>query len=240
MLTTAGRYSHSRFSTDKLFLLVHKTMASVCDTTIEEMIFLDLSSAEELTKIRDSAEFEKFISESASHSTVPPRNSVNNNTIVEIEIDVTLEHFSLTFKGLTLLFTMSQVKDIIFAGKPPTEEAARRYVTANPSLVKGIQYIYHLVQVRNQKMREWDELDPENEDLERRNENLDALSGHISEENLTLKRTICHEEGFVVYTDDAVNEDKQKAWLRSLARSAMGVLGATLKNGGKENEGHGE
>jgi hypothetical protein len=88
-------------------------------------------------------------------------------------------------------------------------------------------------------MREWDELDSENEeDLRRKYQTLDAVSDHISEENLTPKKTTSHEEGFVIYMDDAVDEDKQMAWLRSLARSAMGVLGATLKNGSKENEGH--
>jgi hypothetical protein len=171
-------------------------MSSTSDAPMEEMIFLDLSSAEELIKIRNSPEFENFACELASQFAAPTTPSSSPSVSAMIGIDVSPEQLSLRFKGLTLVLSISQVKDIIFAGKTPTEDAARMYIMANPTLINGMAYIHNLVQIRNQKMAVWDELsteiqdepstDFENSDTE--DETLDTLPDHISVENSSLKK----------------------------------------------------
>ncbi len=139
-------------------------MCSISDTSMEEIIFLDLSSAEELNKIRNSPEFENFTSELASQFPVSSTTSSSPSVSAMIGIDVTPEQLFLTFEGLTLVFSISQVKDIVFAGKTPTEDAARMYITANPTIVSGMEYLYNLVQIRDQKIEMWDQLSTEIED----------------------------------------------------------------------------
>ncbi|PMD21685.1 hypothetical protein NA56DRAFT_645495 [Hyaloscypha hepaticicola] len=171
-------------------------MSSISDTPMEEMIFLDLSSAEELIKIRNSPEFENFTSELATQFPVSSTTSSSPSVSAMIGIDVTPEQLFLTFEGLTLVFSISQVKDIVFAGKTPTEDAARMYVMANPTIVNGMEYLHNLVQIRNQKMAVWDELSTETEDelsteyedSETEDETLDTLSEPFCVGNSSLQK----------------------------------------------------
>jgi hypothetical protein len=171
-------------------------MASISDPPMEEMIYLDLSSAEELIKIRNSPEFENFTSELANQFAVPSTTSSSPSVSAMIGIHVTPEQLFLTLKGLTLVFSVSHIKDLIFAGKTPTEDAARKYVMANPTIVNGMEYIHNLVQIRNEKMAVWDalsseiqdELSTEFEDSESEDETLDTLPDPFHVANSSLQK----------------------------------------------------